>query len=249
MYDTLSHRSFLTVLGAGLCKGMALGISGSLALYLNTFFWQLTASQLAILVLDGFFTAALAAWITPRISKRIGKKTTIIWFLALSFVIGVSPQLLRLAGLYFTNDSPWLVPALFVNGIVFGTFGIGSTILSSAMIADVVEDSELRTGRRSEGLFFSASSLIQKAISGVGVMGSGLILALVAFPQKAKPGHVDQVTLDHLVFASVAVMGALYAVGVLCVCFYRIDRSTHEANLKQLSITTVEPESVAATLP
>jgi Na+/melibiose symporter-like transporter len=249
MYDTLAHRSFLTVLGAGLCKGMALGISGSLALYLNTFFWQLTASQLAILVLDGFFTAALAAWITPRISKRIGKKTTIIWFLALSFVIGVSPQLLRLAGLYFTNDSPWLVPALFVNGIVFGTFGIGSTILSSAMIADVVEDSELRTGRRSEGLFFSASSLIQKAISGVGVMGSGLILALVAFPQKAKPGHVDQVTLDHLVFASVAVMGALYAVGVLCVCFYRIDRSTHEANLKQLSITTVEPESVAATLP
>jgi Na+/melibiose symporter-like transporter len=228
---------------------MALGISGSLALYLNTFFWQLTAAQLAILVLDGFFTAALAAWITPRVSKRYGKKTTIIWFLVLSFVIGVAPQILRVSGLFFETGSPWLVPALFLNSVIFGTFGIGSTILASAMIADVVEDSELRTGRRSEGLFFSASSLIQKAISGVGVMGSGIILALVDFPQKAKPGHVDQVTLDHLVLAAVAVMGTLYAVGVLCVAFYRIDRSTHEANLKQLSATPLEPESVAATLP
>jgi Na+/melibiose symporter-like transporter len=228
---------------------MALGISGSLALYLNTFFWQLSAAQLAILVLDGFFTAALAAWLTPRISKRFGKKTTIIWFLILSFVIGVSPQMLRVAGLYFAAGSPWLVPALFMNGIIFGTFGIGSTILASAMIADVVEDSELRTGRRSEGLFFSASSLIQKAISGVGVMGSGLILALVAFPQKAKPGHVEQATLNNLVLTAVAVMGALYAVGVLCIAFYRIDRSKHEANLKQLSATTVEPDAVAATLP
>src|SRR5262245_35063808 len=32
MYDTLAHRSFLMVAGAGLCKGMALGISGSLGL-------------------------------------------------------------------------------------------------------------------------------------------------------------------------------------------------------------------------
>jgi Na+/melibiose symporter-like transporter len=97
-------------------------------------------------------------------------------------------------------------------------------------------------------LFFSASSLIQKAISGVGVMGSGLILALVAFPQKAKPGHVEQATLDHLVLFAVAVMGALYALGVFCVAFYRIDRSTHEANLKQLATTTIEPETVATTL-
>jgi hypothetical protein len=44
-------------------------------------------------------------------------------------------------------------------------------------------------------------------------------------------------------------MGALYAIGVLCVTFYRIDRSTHEANLKQLATTTIEPETVATILP
>jgi GPH family glycoside/pentoside/hexuronide:cation symporter len=247
MVDTLTHRSFLMVMGAGLCKGMALGISGSLALYMNTFFWQLTAPQLAILVLDGFFSALFAAWLTPRVSKRFGKKTTIIWFFAFSFIIGVAPQILRVMGLFFENGSPWLVPTLFVHGAIFGTIGIGSTILASSMIADCVEDSELRTGRRSEGLFFSASSLIQKAISGVGVMGSGIILAYIAFPAKAKPGMVDQAVLDDLVLTAVPTSGVLYALGTLCLMLYGIDRSKHEANLRELATVPAPLPSESST--
>jgi Na+/melibiose symporter-like transporter len=251
MYDTLAHRAFLMVMIAGLCKGMALGISGSLALYMNTYFWQLTAPQLAILVLDGFFTALFAAWLTPRISKRFGKKRTIITFLILSYTLGVAPQLLRIFGFFFENGSPWLVPALFIQGIIFGTFGIGSTILASSMIADCVEDSELRTGRRSEGLFFSASSLIQKAISGVGVMGSGIILAYIAFPAKAKPGMVDQTILDNLVLTAVPTSGVLYLIGSLCLLAYNIDRSKHETNVRVLAQTdaskTLPPTTTEAT--
>ncbi|HYM34829.1 MAG TPA: MFS transporter, partial [Steroidobacteraceae bacterium] len=196
--------------------------------------WQLSAQQLAILTLDGFFTALLAAWITPRVSKRFGKKNTIIWFFALSYLIGVTPQLLRVAGLFFENGSPWLVPALFIHGVIFGTLGSGSTILASSMIADCVEDSELRTGRRSEGLFFSASSLMQKAIRGVGVMGSGLILAYISFPAKAKPGMVDESILNNLVLTAVPTMGVMYAIGTVCLLLYSISRSKHEANLREL---------------
>lgn len=241
MLATLSHRSFLMVTGAGLCKGMALGISGSLGLYMNTFFWQLSAPQLAILILDGFFSAFFAASLTPRVAKRFGKKKTIIWFFALSFIIGVAPQMLRVMGLFFENGSPWLVPALFVHGMIFGTLGIGSTILASSMIADCVEDSELATGRRSEGLFFSASSLINKAISGVGVMGSGIILAYIAFPAKAKPGMVDQEVLNNLVLTAVPTSGVLYAIGTTCLVMYGINRDKHEANLRELA--TAAPAS------
>jgi glycoside/pentoside/hexuronide:cation symporter, GPH family len=235
MYHSLAHRSFLMVMGAGLCKGAALGISGSLGLYMNTYFWQLSAPQLAILVLDGFFSALFAAWLTPRVSKRFGKKRTIVWFFALSFIIGVAPQMLRVFGLFFEHGSPWLVPSLFVHGAIFGTLGIGSTILASSMIADCVEDSELRTGRRSEGLFFSASSLINKAISGIGVLGSGIILAYIAFPAKAKPGMVDQAILDNLVLTAVPTSGVLYGIGTICLMLYGIDRSKHEANLQKLA--------------
>ena len=234
MLETVADRSFLMVMCAALTKGMALGISGSLTLYMNTFFWELNSTQLAILVFDGFFSALFAAWITPRIAKRFGKKSTIIWFFAGSFIIGVAPQVLRVFGLFFENGSPWLVPTLFVHGAIFGTLGIGSTILAASMIADCVEDSELRTGRRSEGLFFSANSLMQKAIGGLGVLTSGIILEIIAFPERAVPGQVEQTILNDMVFKYVPISGTLYLIGTVCLYFYRIDRKKHEENLKKL---------------
>ena len=234
MRATIADRSFLMVMIAALTKGMALGISGSLALYMNTFFWELSAAQLAILVFDGFFSALFAAWLTPRISKIYGKKNTLIWFFAGSFIIGVAPQVLRVFGLFFDNDSTWLVPTLFIHGAIFGTLGIGSTILAASMIADCVEDAELRTGRRSEGLFFSANSLMQKAIGGLGVLTSGIILDFIAFPERAIPGQVDQAILNDMVFKYVPISGTLYLIGSVCLFFYRIDKNKHEANVRNL---------------
>jgi Na+/melibiose symporter-like transporter len=244
MAETVADRSFLMVLTAALTKGMALGISGSLTLYMNTFFWELSSAQLAILVFDGFFSALFAAWLTPRVSKRFGKKKTIIWFFAGSFIIGVAPQVLRVFGLFFDNDSAWLVPTLFVHGAIFGTIGIGSTILAASMIADCVEDAELRTGRRSEGLFFSANSLMQKAIGGLGVLTSGIILEIIAFPAKAVPGQVEQAVLNDMVFKYVPISATLYLIGSTCLYFYRIDRNKHEATLKKLGDAEARADTI-----
>nr|QQZ50192.1 MFS transporter [Phenylobacterium glaciei] len=68
---------------------------------------------------------------------------------------------------------------------------ITANILTSSMIADVVEDSELKTGRRSEGLFFAASAFVAKAVTGIGIFTSAMLLKAAAFPQGAKPGEVD----------------------------------------------------------
>lgn len=235
MLDSLSNRSFVMVLCAAICKGMVLGISGSLALYMNTFFWELTAPQLAILTLDGFISVALAVWVTPRLSQRFGKKRTIIWMFGMTYAIVVIPQLLRVFGLFFENESAWLVPVLFVHGAIFGTLAIGSTILSGSMIADCVEEGQLRTGRRSEGLYFSASSLMQKAIGGVGVMAAGLILAWISFPEQAVAGMVDQAVLNRLVLTVVPVSGLLYIIGTACLFRYDIDRDRHEQTLRRLT--------------
>lgn len=234
MLESVSHRSFVMILCAAVCKGMALGIAGSLALYMNTFFWELSAPQLAILVLDGFISVVLAVWLTPRLSRRFGKKPTIIWMFGMTYVIVALPQLLRVFGWFFENGSVWLVPALFLNGAIFGTLAIGSTILSGSMIADCVEEGQLRTGRRSEGLFFSANSLMQKAVGGVGVMAAGLILAWVGFPDQAVAGEVDQMVLDRLVLTIVPVSGLLYLIGTICLCLYDINRDRHEETLRQL---------------
>ena len=78
------------------------------------------------------------------------------------------------------------------------------------MIADVVEDSELKTGRRSEGHFLRCE-FAQKAVNGLGVVVAGQILAFIQFPTQAKPGDVPaEVIFLDLAFFYVPVLMIFY---------------------------------------
>lgn len=103
------------------------------------------------------------------------------------------------------------------------------------MMADVVESSELRTGRRSEGLFFSASAFVAKVVSGVGIFISSAILAMIAFPQKAQPGAVASEVIERLGLAYVLVVALLYGGAILAISLYRITRADHDANVRKLA--------------
>lgn len=235
MLATWSNKSFLMITAGGLFKSMALGISGSLGVYFNTYFWQFTSSQIAVLVLDALIGAFMAFRFTAPLCRRFGKKNVTVVLLVGGVAFSSFPMLLRVLGLFFENGSPYLLPFLFVHGAIFSAMGIGATISATSMVADVVEDSELKTGRRSEGLLFSASSMIQKCVSGVGVLGSGIILSVVHFPQHAKPGHVDPEVLRHLGLVYIPVLATLFVLSGAFTAAFRIDRNRHEDNLSKLA--------------
>ena len=114
------------------------------------------------------------------------------------------------------------------------TLMIISSILVAAMIADVVEDSELRTGRRSEGSFFAASSFAQKAVNGLGVVVAGQILAWSQFPTEAKPGEIPVEILHNLAVSYVPALWGFYVISIVLLCFYGISRERHASNIQQL---------------
>lgn len=91
-----------------------------------------------------------------------------------------------------------LLPLLFAFGTVTIALMIRSGILTSSMVADIVADSEVSTGRRSEGVFVAANSFVQKAVSGIGIFASSLLLGAIGFPQDAKPGQVDPRVVSRL---------------------------------------------------
>ena len=117
---------------------------------------------------------------------------------------------------------------------------MASSILVASMIADVVEDSELKTGRRSEGMFFAARSFIGKAVHGFGVLAATALLSSIGFPDGAKPGQVSADIVHDLGFYYAPILLALYAAAIACLGGYRIERADHEANLKRLA-GTAEP--------
>ena len=111
---------------------------------------------------------------------------------------------------------------------------IMSGILTSSMTADIVEDSELSTGRRSEGVFVAANALIQKAVSGVGIFASTLLISFVGFPSDAQPGAVDPRVVRQLFppYAPALILLYLFAIGFLST--YNISRERHSANVEKL---------------
>lgn len=235
MAATLSHRGFLTIVLSGLFSSMGFGLTSALGVYFGAYFWQFTSSQLTGLVGASALATLIALALAPLLSKAAGKKRGAMAMSVIAFLVGTAPMTLRLTGHFPPNGDPRLLPILFCTTLVATCAFIIGSILGSSMIADVVEDSEVRTGRRSEGLFFSAASLIQKAVSGLGIMLSTVILSLAQFPAHATPGQVPQTVLNHLAAVYVPALGALNLVALVIIGFYRIDRQAHEANLRQLA--------------
>lgn len=235
MIATWSNRSFLFLTLSGLATSMASGLSASMNIYFNTFFWEFTSRQMSILVAAVFISAFVALLGAAPLSRRFGKRTTAMSLIVLSTTIGLAPILLRLAGLMPPNHTAALFAAILVQSIVSVSLGIGASTMISAMIADVVEDGELKTGRRAEGLFFSASSLVAKAVSGVGIFAASMILALIHFPAAAKPGQVPAEVIRNLALVYAPIMMALYALGLVLMTGYKITRESHRETLLRLA--------------
>ena len=76
------------------------------------------------------------------------------------------PNVLRMLGWFPANGTSELLYCLMMYQFLEVTLIISTAILVDSMIADVVEQSELRTGRRSEGVFFAARNFVRKSVSG-----------------------------------------------------------------------------------
>jgi len=235
MAATLAHPSFLTLIVAGLFNAMAQGLVLSLTLYLGTYFWQLSSGQIAALAASNFLSAILALMFAPAASKAFGKRNAARLMKATSVVLATSPILLRMLGVFPANGDPMLMPILFATGALSTATTIITSIMISSMMADVVENSELRTGRRSEGLFFSVSAFVSKVVSGVGIFAASAILAFVAFPQGAKPGAVEPGVIVDLGLAYIVMVALLYGGAILAISFYRITKDEHEATVSELA--------------
>ena len=106
------------------------------------------------------------------------------------------PVLFRLLGWMPENGDPLLFPILAtVNTIDLGLIIAMQAILYS-MLADLVEHTEVRTGRRNEGVFFGADVYPQNEQASA--PRGGPDLQVVAFLDGAAPSEVPTASLTQL---------------------------------------------------
>ena len=235
MGETLANRSFAALFLSGFFVAMALGMTASLDVYLNTYFWEFKSDELGVMNMGYFASAAGALVIAPLIGRVWGKRNGAIIAFVLACVIAPIPYFLRYNGLLPANQTDELFYVIMFVRVVDVMMYICASILISSMIADVVEQSELKTGRRSEGLFFAARNFINKSVSGVGVVLATSLLTAIDFPTDAAPGEVEPTVVDSLAYAYAPLLFLLYLVAIAAIFFYRISRDLHQDNLRRLS--------------
>src|SRR5262249_19188713 len=145
-------------------------------------------------ILGGLIGSAAA----PFFARRVGKKKACVVVCFLAIFINTVPIALRLLGFMPANGSPWVLRILILDTIVGGLLGVTAYAIATSMFADIVEEVQLQTKRRSEGLLMAAESLAIKLASSASVGIPGLLIEAVHFPRFAKPGHVDIALLNRL---------------------------------------------------
>lgn len=232
--ETLGNPSFLVLFAAALFSAVAAGVSTTLSIYFVRHMWGFTTEQIGYLQFPYFFSAMVALWLGPKVTQALGKRPAAISITAIAVALAPALFILRMLDLLPDNGTSALFWIVLSHGAIEVALIITSSILVAAMIADVVEDSEIQTGRRSEGTFFAANTFAQKAVNGLGVLVAGQLLAWVEFPTGAALGTVSQETIFGLATYYIPVQWVLYGFAIVLMGLYRISRAGHEANIDRL---------------
>ena len=235
IFETLSNRSFISLFLASLMGAIATGLSAALAFYFYTYFWEFSSVQTGIITIGVFGSAVLGSLMAPFLSKRMGKKKGAIVIGLVAFIGAPLPVTLRLFGILPDNGDPFIFWFVFIAGMIDVGFIICYQILFASMIADLVEESELQTGRRSEGVFNASVTFIRKSVQGLGLMLASFLLYLSDFPAGAGVGEVSQETVWQLGAYYVPAILSLWMIMIAIISGYKLDRTQHEENLRQLA--------------
>ena len=232
---TLSNRAFLWLVSAAVFGLINQGLTFALTNYQLGFLWQLQQMEMLYYALILFATVIVAFIIVPPLSARLGKKNAAILLalISMTFTAGLHGSWL----LDLVPGAPNDPSILFMFALVAMTnsAAVGMMMLTSSMMADVVEASQQETGRRSEGLFFAGYFFMQKCAVGIGTFAAGMILTFADFPQNAVPGRVDVAVLDGLALYYMGTVLTFGIIGVLVLRHFPISRESHNERLRVLN--------------
>ncbi len=226
----MGNRAFRCVSGIYLLSWLAVQTVSTVLLYFINYWLRRSDPGFVASVLLGVQGSALVwLFIWSAMSKRVGKKG--VYYRGMVFWIGVSMAL-------FAVQPSW--PSIAVIGLaVLAGVGVATAYLVPwAMLPDVIEQDELETGRRREGIFYGFFVFLQKLAVAVGLFLIGQLLGAAGY---IKPTTEVQLPVqpDSALFVIRLLIGPIPAVilaaGIYLVYRFPITKEQHEQTLAELA--------------
>lgn len=227
VFRTLRQFAFRRLFLNMLVFTIVIGVSQTLIIYTGTYLFGFSPEQLAIAAASPIVGVLFAPAAVKFMERLFDKKKTMMLCLFWGSIFGFSTQLAFLFGVLDTMSIADRVTFVFLMNGISQIFFIGLYIIMDSMLSDTIDQHELDTGRREEGLYFSASSFAQKASFGFGSLIAGIGLDVIRFPKGAEPGDVPiEILTQFAIFAGPMSMIVLLA-SILIIRSYPIDAAEH----------------------
>lgn len=210
----LRNRNYLVLMLGLMLLSITVGTRETLNLHANTYYWELVPAEIRYFALAALPAPIIGFLIAAPLHERFEKLNTGIAFIVLYSFFSSVPVILRMAGIFPDNNSTWLLPLLLAFNMGQVTSGVMLLITSGSIIADVADEQDLLSGRRQEGVFYSARTFFGKATSGLGHLVAGIAIDVIGFPVGAEPGsvHPDKIFQLGLIEGPLSVIPALCAI-------------------------------------
>ena len=223
----LGNKPFLLVCGIYLCSWLSMQFTATILPFYTQSWLRLSTTTFHLLALTVQTTALCLMPFWGWVSVKIGKKPV--------YFIGMSFWLIAQAGLMFLQ--PGAAAILFIMAFVAG-FGISVCyLIPNAMLPDVVEYDELKTGRRREGVYYGTCIFIQKGALAIGTFIVGQLLALSGYipsgPDDLAPQQPEKALLT--IRLAIGPLPALaLAVGMVLTALYPVTRESHRRVVEEI---------------
>jgi len=235
--EVFASRSFRVLCAGAILFFLSQGITLSLSLHANRFFWQLEGPQIHRVTMAFFVGLLLGAPAVGPLVARLENRTALFLGIGGLLLTQAGPAALRLTGL-FPLAGGALSWVLAINAALGGALMSMAAIAFMSMMADAADEHEHRFGTRREGLYFAGWAFAGKAAHGAGAFLSGVILQSIGFPI----GAAADIVPESLAPGTVAALGffagpgaaGLALIGTSVLLWYRLDRATHRALLAEV---------------
>jgi GPH family glycoside/pentoside/hexuronide:cation symporter len=222
-----SNRPYLFVIGLYLSSWLALQMVQTVLVYYLTYYMRVP-EMLPVTLLAVQATSFVFLFVWSALSRRLEKRLVymigaLLWLVVLLALSAVRPE------------QTYLVVPL---SILAGAGVAVAYLVPWAMMPDVIELDELKTGQRREGIFYGYMVLLQKASIAFGIFAVGRALNAAGYinPTAAVPAPLQpESALNAIRWFIGPVPAAILAGSLIIAYFYPITRARHRQVLDALA--------------
>ncbi len=221
------NRAFVLVTVIYLLSWLSIQfVQNNLILYVR--YWLGAEALFGPIILAVQFSAFAFVLVWTQVSRRVGKQRT--------YYVGMGVWIIVSLALFFVQ--PGQIALFFVLAILAGAGVSIGYIIPWSMIPDVIEQDELETGQRREGIFYGFFVFMQKLGLSLGLAISNFMLEAAGYitpvSGEALPLQPPPVLLALRLFVSVA-PAIVLLISFVVVRAYPITRERHAAIRAQLA--------------